>query len=964
MGNERGSRRPWVAALTAILAIGAACATFTVYRIDALSVPNKSGKLKNGLKVAIQPDPDQALVQVKLRYSVGAANEPKDKKGLAHLVEHLAFRLGDELVEIAPPAKTDADLDLTPAAKADAKPKDAEPAAAKPQRYRRVHYLTEENAWTLHDETVYWKRVPPANLHDVLQSFASQMGDFSKDIDPQVFAAEKQVVRNERRTRYEAQPLDRFWPDLFARFYPESHPYRGDVIGSHETIDSITVADLSAFLAAHYHPGNAQLAVVGPIDPKATLDLVMQTFGAKPGRAPSRLADTEWTPAYHEETIVVEDAKQALLTVVWPLGPRFSEEARAMRVLDDAVGGWFHWTLVTNRDWAYWVASAVDESDLESRFVVQALLKDPGDADAAKGKILEIAGLLDSAVKDKDLEVTRRRFIYAKLYEVERLETRSDDMLRYFAALDNPISWMAEINGLEGLNMGEVKQIGRKVLDRDRAFVVLHTPGAAAQPAAKTAATTYSKDAAKKAGDLRAIEENRDRLPPLYDFGQPSAEFLDWSVRGAERWAKASEVTLANGIRCRLLHSGLVPVMSVAAMVNGGALAEPADEHGVAQILVSSVTLSGNADNTYSYRMAREWNYGAEDELLRFTWKIPSVYADRALELAVELLRSPQILRTNVTNARNNMLKDWVTDGSKDADKLSEKAFWKSRGLPALALDPSKKSLAAIGYGDVLAYAERVLYPENVVLAVSSDLPPATLVPMLERTFGSWSKGQQPPQSLDLGSAAAAPLGAAKLVIVDADTAQSSVSVSLDSVGWQRWEERALFDGVSALVHEKAERIRQAMGATYGVGVGNWSWKGYGLFRISAKVERGATAAALRQVLKVIDEVRDSELRADELEFVRRTIIQGIEGRARFSFVDAQHLARLMARGRAPDHDRQVVQWAAKLTLDDLQRAVSELLSRRPLAVVVGQGLSAAELATLPKDLLAEVVRYTPDDIL
>lgn len=94
-----GYRRALLFLISLAAAMTVTCSTLKVYRISKLSFPNKSGVLANGLRVVIQPDPNLPYVTVLMRYDVGAAHDPEGKRGLAHLVEHLAFRLGDELVE-------------------------------------------------------------------------------------------------------------------------------------------------------------------------------------------------------------------------------------------------------------------------------------------------------------------------------------------------------------------------------------------------------------------------------------------------------------------------------------------------------------------------------------------------------------------------------------------------------------------------------------------------------------------------------------------------------------------------------------------------------------------------------------------------------------------------------------------------------------------------------------------------
>src|ERR1041384_4550347 len=47
---------------------------------------------KNGLRFVVMPDPSTQLVEVDVRYEVGAREDPPGKAGLAHLVEHLMFQ--------------------------------------------------------------------------------------------------------------------------------------------------------------------------------------------------------------------------------------------------------------------------------------------------------------------------------------------------------------------------------------------------------------------------------------------------------------------------------------------------------------------------------------------------------------------------------------------------------------------------------------------------------------------------------------------------------------------------------------------------------------------------------------------------------------------------------------------------------------------------------------------------------
>jgi zinc protease len=71
--------------------------------------------------------------------------------------------------------------------------------------------------------------------------------------------------------------------------YPAEHPYSRQPSGSLESVPGITRADLAAF-ASRYHPASTTIAVVGDIDPAATLAEIERWFGdwQGSGEAPSQ----------------------------------------------------------------------------------------------------------------------------------------------------------------------------------------------------------------------------------------------------------------------------------------------------------------------------------------------------------------------------------------------------------------------------------------------------------------------------------------------------------------------------------------------------------------------------------------------------------------------------------------------------------------------------------------------------
>ena len=77
--------------------------------------------------------------------------------------------------------------------------------------------------------------------------------------------ANKKVVRNERRQRYDNRSRQvRLW--LTEALYAENHPYRVPTIGKHEDIENARMEDVQDF-KKWYVPNNASLAIVGDLIP-------------------------------------------------------------------------------------------------------------------------------------------------------------------------------------------------------------------------------------------------------------------------------------------------------------------------------------------------------------------------------------------------------------------------------------------------------------------------------------------------------------------------------------------------------------------------------------------------------------------------------------------------------------------------------------------------------------------------
>ncbi len=107
------------------------------------------------------------------------------------------------------------------------------------------------------------------------------------------FYQERDVVGEERRMRYEDDPGGKLYENLLAAAF-RAYPYRNPVIGYEFDLRKLTATMVEDFHSQYYSPDNMVLSLVGDVDADKDIDLIQQYFGripaskVKPLRTPVR----------------------------------------------------------------------------------------------------------------------------------------------------------------------------------------------------------------------------------------------------------------------------------------------------------------------------------------------------------------------------------------------------------------------------------------------------------------------------------------------------------------------------------------------------------------------------------------------------------------------------------------------------------------------------------------------------
>ena len=339
--------------------------------------------LDNGLTVVLSEDHSTPIAHVELWYRVGSKNERPGRSGFAHLFEHLMFK-GSK--NVGP----DQHLTLISQVGGDG------------------------NAYTTEDVTVFLQTVPSQYLPLVLWLEADRMATLR--IDERTLASEREVVKEERRWRYESEPFGLLSEIIFDHAFT-AHPYKHTPIGSMADIEAASIADVREFYETYYVPENATLVVVGDFETDHALQLIEHYLGRVPRARRPVPRDIPREPAQRGERRLSLEADN------WPLPavvvahyitydghPDAYPLHIASKVLSDGQSSRIHRRLVYEEQSA---VSAFGQGNLiedPNLFYAVAVVA-PGQAPAAaeRGLIEELERLKTEPISDGELQRSKNQ---------------------------------------------------------------------------------------------------------------------------------------------------------------------------------------------------------------------------------------------------------------------------------------------------------------------------------------------------------------------------------------------------------------------------------------------------------------------------------------------------------------------------------------------------------------------------
>jgi predicted Zn-dependent peptidase len=339
------------------------------------------------------------------------------------------------------------------------------------------------------------------------------MGSLLTALDQESLDNQRDVVKNERRQRYDNVPYGTAFERLTAMAYPEPHPYHHTPIGSMADLDAASLEDARAFFRTYYAPGNAVLAVVGDIDPAQTLGWIEKYFGSIPahdGKPQPRDGSLPDVMGGQTREVVEEDVPSRALMAAYRLpedGTREGDAADlALTVLGGGESSRLHNRLVRR-----------DRTAVTAGFGLLRLAGAPSlgwlDIKASSGvelPVIEAAvdeELARFAAEGPTAEEMERAQAQLEREWLDRLATvggRADELCRFAVLFGDPQLALTAVDRVLSITPEEVKAVAAARLRPDNRAVLVYEP------------TGGAPEAEEKEGEEPDIEEQA-----IVEAGEP-----------------------------------------------------------------------------------------------------------------------------------------------------------------------------------------------------------------------------------------------------------------------------------------------------------------------------------------------------------------------------------------------------------------------------------------------------------
>ncbi|MCL2039366.1 MAG: insulinase family protein [Bacteroidetes bacterium] len=395
-------------------------------------------ELDNGLVVASEFVPVVGSFAAGVSISVGSRDDYKNKEGIAHFMEHSAFR--------------------------HTKNRTAKQIA---NEFENIGAYS--NAWTTKDITCYYVRAITNNFNkafELLSDISLNTIFIENEINK-----ERSIIIEEIKS-YEDDPEENIL-DLIDSLVFSNNPMSHSITGTQQSVSNILLADLEAFQKQFYQPSNMLISVAGNIEHDKVVELTEKLFNTQ--NTNDKTKNTNKYIQKHKdinnELIVNKPIQQAHIMLAHTIkkfkNPKeLYKLAIANIIFGDGMSSRLYQVLREKYGLAYSVSSSYQTYISSCGQINIYSATDKTNIEKTTDLIYQQMTLLNNSKKptEKELKRAKEQLKTATIIEMESMASKIHNIIKYELYFGYRADINDIINDVENITLDDIVEINAKYL--------------------------------------------------------------------------------------------------------------------------------------------------------------------------------------------------------------------------------------------------------------------------------------------------------------------------------------------------------------------------------------------------------------------------------------------------------------------------------------------------------------------
>ncbi|MGD1089071.1 MAG: pitrilysin family protein [Verrucomicrobiota bacterium] len=710
------------------------------------------------------------------------------------------------------------------------------------------------NAYTSFDRTVYHIDVPNTGARVAIDILCDIMQNAT--LPPDELAKEMDVIRREMDMGQD-DPGRRAGRRLFETAYTKS-PCRFTVIGYPDIFNEIKPDDIHTYYREKYAPNNSFFVVVGDVKGDKVVAQIRDAYAKSKARPLSPIVLPE-EPAQTAPREIVEEAPIELghFHFAWHIPEIRHPDLPALDVLAVLLGHGRSSRLYQEVRERQAVVHHVDawtcNPGQAGLFGMSAIVDAEKFSDARSSMLDEIETMRAAPVSAGEVEKAVKQFISATLATRKTMEGQASDLGGSWLAANDLTFSERHLAAVKRVTPVDVQRVAYEYLTPENRTLYALLPGGTA-PKISVAGET--------SGD------------------QPVQKF-----------------ELPDGLCLLIKENHRLPFVEFRSAFKGGVLVETADNNGITQLLAKTLLKGtkrhsgkeiaheiesvGGSMDSYSGNNS----FGVNVEILSGDFKI-------GLDLLADVLLNPIFPADALEREREVQIagiQAQKDDLLKSASRAMRRALFGDTGYGLDSLG-TEKAVAELQATDLKSFHQKLVAPNNCVLAIYGNVKTADVKSAVEKAFAGWKSNPALPTLESQPST----LNLAKRVEETRDKKQAVLVIGFSGTTMYDDDHYALDllqESCSDLGSRLFLRIREKLGLAYYVGAQNFAGLVPGYFAFYTGTEPSKAGLVETELLKEAELLRNEGLTEEELKRVKAKII----GQKKIARQELGHLASTTA---------------------------------------------------------------------